>query len=113
MASSSLSRADSVRAIAGGGPATPSPLAVRTMKDVTIVTGTWPSAMPGRSRVMAAASRLQLSISAIDESRPPKRATERPPSVLQRQLPGVIGASRQSMAAGGGGGGGRGDGAGL
>lgn len=127
MASSTGSRAAIARATNAGGPASTSPLAGRSMFDVTIEIGTAAGAggggggrsgavaaagagmagAPGRSSVTVAAVRSQLRISSL-----PKRATERVPSIAQRQVPGVIGASRQSvrglgLSTGAGGGAGR------
>ena len=96
MASRMLSLAGKVTAMAGGGPEIGAPVICRAMSDAMIVIGTDPCAEPCRISVTIRAFGSQESTSAP----PAKRATERLPSMLHIQSPGVAGLSRQSLGAG-------------
>jgi len=90
-----------------GELATGVPASGRELLAVSIVIGTGPCAAPSRDSVTVRVAGSQDSTSVF----PPNRATDRVPSLLQSQLPGVCGASRQSPACGFGGGTGAGVGA--
>ena len=75
------------------------PASGRELLAVSIMIGTGPCAVPSRDSVTVRVAGSQDSTSVF----PPNRATERVPSLLQSQSPGVCGASRQSPACGFGG----------
>lgn len=76
------------------------PVNERAPPTVRMVMGTEPCADPGRDSVTARLAKSHDSASAL----PPKRATERLPSLPHVQVPGVCGWSRQSLVCGLGGG---------
>ena len=94
--SSNGSRPANSAASTGSGPATGAAFTVRLPLVVTIVIAMLVGAVPARASVTCPA--LQANDSSVAAGVAPNRATDRVPSRVQVQVPGVIAASRQSAA---------------